>query len=285
MKNILLCVTGGIAVYKAVALTSKLVQEGFSVKVMMTKSACEFVNPISFQAISRDFVYTDTFDEKEPQYVSHIQLADWADIVIIAPMTANMIGKLANGIADDMISTTLLATQAPVFFAPAMNVHMYQHPIIIENMNKLQHIGYKIIEPNEGYLACGYVGKGRMSEPEEIVDFVKDFLSTKKKNEMSLNISGFPVRKRKDETLEIVATSKNYSQVNSKQVFDLFFSFQDEQSIYTVDDLWKVFQKNNITHIYDTSGLFSEKYPYKEDIPSWLQTLINDKIIILTSFE
>jgi phosphopantothenoylcysteine decarboxylase/phosphopantothenate--cysteine ligase len=129
-KRILLCVSGGIAVYKAAALTSKLVQAGAEVKVMMTASACEFVTPLTFQALSRNPVYTDTFDEKDPSVIAHIDLADWPDLILVAPATANMIGKIANGLADDMISTTLLAATAPVWIAPAMNVHMYDHPAV-----------------------------------------------------------------------------------------------------------------------------------------------------------
>jgi phosphopantothenoylcysteine decarboxylase / phosphopantothenate---cysteine ligase len=176
-KKVLLCVTGGIAVFKAAALTSKLVQQGADVKVMMSESATKFVTPLTFQALSRNHVYCDTFDEKEPQVVSHIELADWAEVVIIAPATANTIGKLANGIADDMITTTLLATRAPIFIAAAMNVHMYENKIVEENMNKLKRIGCRFINPNEGFLACGYVAKGRMEEPETIVRILKDFFS------------------------------------------------------------------------------------------------------------
>lgn len=168
-KKVLLCVTGGIAVYKAAALTSKLTQAGAIVKVMMSASAREFVTPLTFQALSRHDVYTDTFDEKDSAVIAHIDLADWADIILIAPATANIIGKVANGIADDMISTTLLATTAPVWIAPAMNVHMYAHPAVQKNMNILRSFGYQFIEPGEGYLACGYVGKGRLEEPETIV--------------------------------------------------------------------------------------------------------------------
>ncbi|UFU00978.1 bifunctional phosphopantothenoylcysteine decarboxylase/phosphopantothenate--cysteine ligase CoaBC [Radiobacillus kanasensis] len=174
--NILLGVSGGIAAYKACALTSKLTQQGASVKVIMTESATQFVSPLTFQALSRNPVYTDTFDEKNPAKIAHIDLADWADLVMLAPATANIIGKLANGISDDMLSTTLLATTAPIYIAPAMNVHMYGHPAVIENMKKLDGWGYKFIEPGSGYLACGYVGKGRLEEPETIVDILnKDF--------------------------------------------------------------------------------------------------------------
>ncbi|KZE49765.1 bifunctional phosphopantothenoylcysteine decarboxylase/phosphopantothenate--cysteine ligase CoaBC [Rossellomorea marisflavi] len=171
-KNILLCVTGGIAVYKAAALTSKLVQAGFEVKVMMTESAREFVSPLTFQALSRQDVYWDTFDEKIPSKIAHIDLADWADLVLVAPATANMIGKLAGGIGDDMISTTLLATEADIWIAPAMNVHMYDHPAVKRNIATLHEDGCRFVEPSEGYLACGYVGKGRLEEPEKIVELI-----------------------------------------------------------------------------------------------------------------
>lgn len=168
-KNVLLGVSGGIAAYKAIALTSKLTQAGANVKVIMTKNATEFVTPLTFQAISRNSVYTDTFDEKDPAVIAHIDLADWPDLIVLAPATANVLGKIANGIADDMLTTTLLATQAPVFVAPAMNVHMYQHPAVIKNMQRLDDWDYKFIEPGDGYLACGYVGKGRLEEPEKII--------------------------------------------------------------------------------------------------------------------
>lgn len=176
-KRILLCVSGGIAVYKAAALTSKLVQAGAEVKVMMTASAREFVTPLTFQALSRNPVYTDTFDEKDPSVIAHIDLADWPDLILVAPATANMIGKIANGLADDMISTTLLAATAPVWIAPAMNVHMYDHPAVKKNMSTLSSFGYSFVEPGEGYLACGYVGKGRLEEPETIVSLIGSYFS------------------------------------------------------------------------------------------------------------
>ncbi|GAA0612705.1 bifunctional phosphopantothenoylcysteine decarboxylase/phosphopantothenate--cysteine ligase CoaBC [Virgibacillus siamensis] len=171
-KNVLLGVSGGIAAYKACALTSKLTQQGANVKVVMTKNATEFVSPLTFQALSRNPVYTDTFDEKDPGKIAHIDVADWADIVLIAPATANIIGKIANGISDDMLSTIMLATQASVYIAPAMNVHMYAHNAVMDNMKKLESWGYHFIEPGAGYLACGYVGKGRLEEPESIIEVV-----------------------------------------------------------------------------------------------------------------
>ena len=176
-SNVLLCVTGGIAAYKAVALTSKLTQMGIDVKVMMSENATKFVTPLTFQAISRNPVYTDTFDEKDPKKIAHIDLSEWPDLIIIAPATSNIIGKLANGIADDMITSTLLATEKPVWIAPAMNVHMYHHPIVQKNMDTLKSIGYEFIEPDEGYLACGYTGKGRLAEPESIAEKVREFFS------------------------------------------------------------------------------------------------------------
>jgi phosphopantothenoylcysteine decarboxylase/phosphopantothenate--cysteine ligase len=178
-KKILLCVTGGIAVYKAVALTSKLVQAGAQVKVLMSESAVKFVTPLTFQALSRNDVYTDTFDEKHPQRIAHIDLADWADLVIVAPATANTIGKMACGIADNMITTTLLATTAPVWIAPAMNVHMYDHPAVKKNLAILAEYGCQFIEPSEGFLACGYIGKGRLEEPEKIVALIEKFFQKK----------------------------------------------------------------------------------------------------------
>ncbi|MCY9414899.1 bifunctional phosphopantothenoylcysteine decarboxylase/phosphopantothenate--cysteine ligase CoaBC, partial [Bacillus haynesii] len=179
-RNILLGVSGGIAVYKAAALTSKLVQAGANVKVIMTKSACEFVSPLTFQALSRNEVYTNTFEEPNPRVIAHIDAADWADLVIVAPATANVIGKLASGIADDMLTTTLLATTAPVWIAPAMNVHMYDHPAVQRNISVLYKDGYRFIEPSEGYLACGYIGKGRLEEPERIVQLAESYFSNEK---------------------------------------------------------------------------------------------------------
>ncbi|MBO8176475.1 MAG: bifunctional phosphopantothenoylcysteine decarboxylase/phosphopantothenate--cysteine ligase CoaBC [Bacillus sp. (in: Bacteria)] len=200
-KRILLCVTGGIAVYKACALTSKLTQQGADVKVMMSQSAKQFVTPLTFQALSRNEVYDDTFDEKNPKVIAHIDLADWADLVLVAPATANMIGKLANGIADDMISTTLLATTAPVWIAPAMNVHMYDHPAVKKNIATLASYGYRFVEPSEGYLACGYVGKGRLEEPEKIVALMEEFFAKKESQPLKgkkVLITAGPTRERLD---------------------------------------------------------------------------------------
>lgn len=178
-KKVLVCVTGGIAVYKAVALVSKLQQAGAVVKVMMTDSARQFVNPLSFQVMSKNDVFFDTFDEKDSSVIAHIDLADWADLILVAPATANVIGKVANGIADNMVTTTLLAASSPVWMAPAMNVHMYDHPAVVRNIEQLYKDGVRFIEPSEGFLACGYVGKGRMEEPEKIVALVAEHFQPK----------------------------------------------------------------------------------------------------------
>ncbi|WP_019391763.1 bifunctional phosphopantothenoylcysteine decarboxylase/phosphopantothenate--cysteine ligase CoaBC [Priestia filamentosa] len=179
-KRIVLGVSGGIAAYKAAALTSKLIQSGAEVRVIMTESATKFITPLTFQALSRNHVYTDTFLEEDPTVISHIDVADWADLIIVAPATANTIGKLANGLGDDMLTTTLLATTAPVWIAPAMNVHMYDNKAVQRNIMTLYNDGYRFIEPSAGYLACGYIGRGRLEEPEKIVELVKEHFAPKK---------------------------------------------------------------------------------------------------------
>ncbi|MFK9092371.1 bifunctional phosphopantothenoylcysteine decarboxylase/phosphopantothenate--cysteine ligase CoaBC [Bacillus salipaludis] len=200
-KKILLCVTGGIAVYKAAALTSKLVQAGAQVKVILSESAEKFVTPLTFQALSRNEVFTDTFDEKNPHVIAHIDLADWADLILVAPATANTIAKLANGIADNMITTTMLAATAPVWIAPAMNVHMYDHPAVKKNLSILAEYGYQFIEPSEGYLACGYVGKGRLEEPEKIVELIRSFFAKDERKQLigkTVVVTAGPTREKID---------------------------------------------------------------------------------------
>lgn len=179
-KTIVLGISGGIAAYKAATLCSKLVQAGANVRVVMTESATKFITPLTLQTLSRHPVYLDTFDEFDASVVSHIDLADSADLVVIAPATANIIAKMANGLADDMLSTTLLATTAQILVAPAMNVHMYAHPAVEHNMALLAERGVRFIEPGTGQLACGYVGKGRLAEPEDIVIAVKNWFAKSK---------------------------------------------------------------------------------------------------------
>ena len=173
-KKILLGITGGIAAYKAVDLASKLTKMGAEVKTVMTSHACEFVNPITFKSITHQPVITKMFDAESD--IEHISLADWADLVVIAPATANIIGKTASGIADDLLSTTIMATTAPILFVPAMNIHMYENPIVQENITKLTNLGYFFMEPEFGILACGYEGKGRYPINDEIVFHIATYL-------------------------------------------------------------------------------------------------------------
>lgn len=172
-KTIVLGVTGGIACYKACELTRLLKKEGANVHVIMTASAREFVTPLSFQALSINPVRTSLFDPGEESLIGHIELADKADLILIAPATANIIGKIANGLCDDLLTTVVCATKAPVVLAPAMNVHMYENPFVQENLGKLKKHGYKFIGPASGSLACGYEGEGRMEEPENILKALK----------------------------------------------------------------------------------------------------------------
>lgn len=184
-KTIAVGVTGGIAVYKVVNVVSALKKLGATVRVVMTKSATELVTPLTFRYISENPVYVEMFEEPKVWNVEHISLADAADLFLIAPATANIIGKIANGIADDMLSTTVMAAQCPVLVIPAMNMKMYANPIVQNNIQKLRDYGYRIMEPNAGYQACGDIGKGRLPEPNEIVERVihemtpKDFAGKK----------------------------------------------------------------------------------------------------------
>jgi phosphopantothenoylcysteine decarboxylase/phosphopantothenate--cysteine ligase len=176
---VVLGVSGGIACYKAVELVRLLVKERFAVHVIMTRAAMEFVTPLTFQTLSGRPVATETFDLTQESQIGHINLADSADIFVVAPATANIIGKIAAGIADDLLSTVIMATRAPVLIAPAMNVHMYANPILQENLRKLRRVGYRIMQPGEGYLACGYEGSGRLPEPDKIVEEIRRLLKDK----------------------------------------------------------------------------------------------------------
>ena len=178
-RMVVLGVTGGIACYKAVELVRLLVKNGFKVQVIMTRGAMEFVTPLTFQTLSGNPVATETFSLTQESEIGHINLADSADLFVIAPATANVIGKLASGIADDLLTTVLMATQAPVLLAPAMNIHMYENVIVQENLRKLRRVGYHIMDPAEGYLACGYEGKGRLPDPEKISDEIERLLRKK----------------------------------------------------------------------------------------------------------
>ena len=176
-KTVVIGVSGGIAVYKTLDVISRLRKLGVNVNVIMTKSATEFVTPLSFQSLSQNYVVCDMFEDPKTWDVEHISLAKRADVFLIAPATANVIGKIANGIADDMLTTTVMATKAKVLIAPAMNTNMYENPIIQRNISTLKEYGYNFVEPASGRLACGDTGKGKLASPETIVDEVVKLLS------------------------------------------------------------------------------------------------------------
>ena len=168
-KVVLLGVTGGIAAYKAVELASSLRKAGANLRIIMTENATRFVTPLTFREVAAGPVYTDMWQEPLHYDMAHISLAEEADLCLIAPATANLIGKLANGIADDLLTTTLMATQAPICLAPAMNTHMWENAAVQENIDRLKSRGIKIIEPEAGHLACGQIGKGRLPVLETIL--------------------------------------------------------------------------------------------------------------------
>lgn len=178
-KNILLGVSGGIAAYKSATIISKLKKRGYNVRVIMTKNATEIITPLTLETLARDRVVVDMWAEKSNYDVEHISLADWADLILVAPATLNIVGKIANGIADDMLTTVISASKAPVYFALAMNVNMYENPILNENISKLKKYGYKFIEADEGFLACNVNAKGRLKDEEEIVDIVEAHFTKK----------------------------------------------------------------------------------------------------------
>ncbi|MDD4120174.1 MAG: bifunctional phosphopantothenoylcysteine decarboxylase/phosphopantothenate--cysteine ligase CoaBC [Clostridia bacterium] len=176
-KTILLGVTGGIAAYKSCEIVSRFIKLGYEVRVIMTENATEFVTPLTFETLSLNRVVTNTFDKTREFETEHISYAKMASAFLVAPATANLIGKIASGIADDMLTTTILATKAPIYICPAMNTAMYENSAHQENLKKLKKMGYKIIDPIDGRLACGDVGKGKMAEPETIVSIVDSDLT------------------------------------------------------------------------------------------------------------
>ncbi len=178
-KKVVLCVTGGIAAYKSAELLRDIMKlEGLS-RVIMTKSSQEFITPLTFQTLSGNKVVAELFSLLEESKIGHITIAEWADIFVIAPATANIIGKMANGIADEFLSTTLMATTAPVLIAPAMNTNMYENPVVQRNINDLKSLGYHFVEPAYGELACGRGGAGRLAEISEIIEEIKSILTKK----------------------------------------------------------------------------------------------------------
>ncbi|WDV47634.1 bifunctional phosphopantothenoylcysteine decarboxylase/phosphopantothenate--cysteine ligase CoaBC [Clostridiaceae bacterium M8S5] len=181
-KNIVIGVTGGIAVYKAVDIVSRLKKLNANIDIIMTESATKFVTPLTFQSLAHNEVVVDMFKEVTNWNIEHIALAKKADVFLIAPATANIIGKIANGIADDMLSTTVMATRAKTIIAPAMNTNMYTNVIVRENISKLKSLGYEFIDPVEGRLACGDLGAGKFPNPEDIVKQVLEIMNREEKD-------------------------------------------------------------------------------------------------------
>lgn len=179
-KTVVLGVTGSIAAYKIASLASKLVKLHADVHVLMTQNATNFITPITFETLTGNKCLIDTFDRNFQFDVAHVSLAKKADVMLIAPASANVIGKIANGIADDMLTTTVMASTAPVLISPAMNTHMYENPIVQDNLQKLERFGYKIIAPAVGMLACHDVGAGKMPEPEMLLDWILREITCKK---------------------------------------------------------------------------------------------------------
>lgn len=177
MKNILLGITGGIAAYKSASFARLLIKSGYDVRVIMTASAQAFITPLTLQALTGNPVHIDLLDETAELGMGHIELAKWADLLIIAPATANTIAKLAMGIADDLLTTVCLATTAPILVAPAMNQQMWQHPSVKLNLQTLTDYDYEIIQPASGEQACGDIGEGRLPEPEQLLEYVQYFIA------------------------------------------------------------------------------------------------------------
>ena len=181
-KKILLIICGGIAAYKSLEIIRLIKKKGAFVKTILSKSANKFVTPLSVTSLSQEKVYSDLFDHNNESEMDHISLSRWSDLILIAPITANTISKLSYGMSDDLASTVVLASDKIVFLAPAMNVRMWEHPSNKENLQKLKNFGYKIIGPEIGDMACGEYGEGKMTEPEDIVNYVDEYIGNIKKN-------------------------------------------------------------------------------------------------------
>ena len=176
-KHVVIGITGGIAAYKTMHLIRLFKKNGYVVRVTATRNALQFVTPLTIETLSQNRLYTDMFDPNRTMEVEHIALADWADALVVAPATANIIGKFAHGIADDALSTLFLAVKKPVFIAPAMNSNMFENTAVQDNIRLLHERGCRILAPDEGFLACGTTGSGRMQEPEDIFERVDEELS------------------------------------------------------------------------------------------------------------
>lgn len=205
-KNIVLGISGGIAAYKAAELTRAFIKKGADVRVVMTRNATEFITPLTLQVLSGHPVFTDMF-RQDVYDINHIALADYADVLVIAPATANVIGKIAAGIADDLLSTVVMAVRAPVLICPAMNTHMYNNPIVQENMGKLRGLGYQFVDPGYGELACKVEGPGRLADVDDVVEAVETVLTDKDLTGERIVVTAGPTR----EPFDPVRFITNYS--------------------------------------------------------------------------
>ncbi|ELA08031.1 phosphopantothenoylcysteine decarboxylase/phosphopantothenate--cysteine ligase [Moraxella macacae 0408225] len=201
MKNIILAITGGISAYKSAFFARLLVKNGFNVRVIMTKNAQAFITPLTLQALTGNAVHTELLDTSAELGMGHIELAKWADLVMIAPASANTLAKLSMGVADDLLTTVCLATTACVLICPAMNQQMYAHPALKLNLQTLTDLGYIVIPPESGEQACGDVGEGRLPEPEQLLDFLQNFIA---KQQKSQRLSGKHVVITAGATLEAI---------------------------------------------------------------------------------
>jgi len=221
-KKILLVICGGISAYKSLEIVRSLKKSNAQIKTILTKSAKEFVTPLSITSLSQEKVYDDIFSVENESEMDHISLSRWADIILVAPITANTISKLSSGASDDLASTVILASDKDIYLAPAMNVRMWDHPSTKENINKLKNYGYKIIGPDIGDMACGEFGKGKMSEPSEILKQIDLYFKNKKNNrKFKALVTAGPTR----EYVDPVRFISNRS--SGKQGYEIAKSFRD----------------------------------------------------------
>ena len=215
-KKILLIICGGISAYKSLEIIRSLIKKGAKVKTILTKSAKEFVTPLSVSSLSQEKVYDDLFNLENESEMNHISLSRWSDVILVAPITANTISKLSTGSSDDLASTVMLAADKDIFLAPAMNVRMWEHPSTKENLKKLKNYGYKIIGPETGDMACGEFGEGKMTEPNEIIKKIEDyFINLNEKRKLKALVTAGPTR----EYIDPVRFITNKS--SGKQGFEL----------------------------------------------------------------
>lgn len=262
-----LFITGGIASYKMAELSRQLIKRGADVKVAMTKGAQEFITPLTLQTLTKHAVLTNTFDEHDPRSIQHIGMADWLDIAVIAPATANIIGKLANGIADDAVSSTLMAVNQARLIVPAMNTKMYENPATQANLAKLKSYGYEILEPDTGFLAEGYSGKGRLAELEKIVDEVERIYS---QNNLPQLLKGRKVIVTAGGTKERLDPVRYLSNDSSGQMgyamaqAAMYYGASEVQLISTRDNL-KVPIGVEVTYVESAQEMYEVVHQYYQD--------------------